>query len=144
VIAAARRIDSSSPSSLTARSRSNSVAGNKLQSAGTKRLPIGIGHVIGLESDPAAEEARQGANERPRRLDEFRAFDVSSRFGIAEIREEPHAIGLDEERGVGAPKPREVNDVDRIRDEEWFLQHLTQPRDPLVHFPFTRNSSASR
>jgi hypothetical protein len=58
---------------------------------------------------------------------ELDALDLAGALGVAEVREEPRPVGLDEDRGVRALEAREVEDVRRRRDEERLLEEAAQP-----------------
>ena len=58
--------------------------------------------------------------------------------------EQPQPIGLDEKCRVRAVEPRQVGDVDRLRDEERRFDQRTHALDASGHVRPARNSSASR
>jgi hypothetical protein len=66
------------------------------------------------------------------------ALDLRGALGVAEVGEEPDAVGLDEDDGVRALEAGQVDDVRRRRDEQRLLEDLQQPVYSRI-----RNSSAS-
>src|SRR3954447_26843602 len=101
-----------------------------LDCAGAERLPRRIGKMVSLEADRPRQALGEVPQERAARLLEAYAVDCTRRLRIAKVREEPNAVGLDEQRSVRALEAEQVLDVDRIRNEEWFLERRAQPVDP--------------
>ena len=97
-----------------------------------------------LEADRPVQDLGQRLEEVTLRLDELDAVDRSRGLGVAEVREDADALGLDEERGVRALEPAEIEDVGRVGDEQRLLQPLAQAVDALAHELAPRYSSASR
>ena len=71
--------------------------------------------------------------QRPLRLHRLDALDRLRLLDVAEVGEEAHPIRLDEQRGVGAVQAGQVEDVDRVRDQQWLLEQPPQTFDPLAH-----------
>jgi len=143
VISPARLIFSSSDSSLTARSAYDPPPRDELEAAGAQDLPRGIADRVGLEADRAVEQLGQRADERALRLDELDALDCPRGLGVAEVGEEPHALGLDEQRGVRAGEADEVAHVDAVGDEQRLLEARAQAVDPAHRASTARYCSAS-
>ncbi len=118
-------------------------ARNELDPAGHERLVRGVRDRVGLEGDPAGEPLGQVGEQGAFGDGELDPFDPARRLRIAEVAEEPHVAGLDEDGGVRALEPGQVADVRRRGDEEWLLEQVTKTVDSIGHL-FTRNSSASR
>ena len=64
---------------------------------------------------------------------------------VAEVGEDPHAVGLDEHGRIRAVEAGQPEDVDRLRDEQRLAGGRPHALDALAHaFVATMNSSASR
>jgi hypothetical protein len=73
-----------------------------------------------------------------RHLD-LNSLEPSGPLCVAEIREEPNAVGFDEECGARALEAAgQIDDVRRRRDEQRLLEELAE-----AIYPRARNSSAS-
>src|SRR5206468_7115398 len=82
--------------------------------------------------------------EVPPRLDELDAGHATGGVRVAKVGEEPCPVRLDEERCIRALEPRQVADVDRVRDEQRLLERRAQAVEAAAHFLLARKSSASR
>jgi hypothetical protein len=123
------------------------AARHRLDRTRLERLPARVRHVVGLEADPAGEPVCEIPQQRARRLLELDAGDCARRLGIAKVGEEPHAVRLDQQRGVRALEAGQVAHAYGVRYEQRLLERRAQPLDAGVHAPrrfATINSSASR
>ncbi len=130
-------------------------ARHQLEPAGGERLVARVAQVRRLEAVPAGEPLADVGQQRAGRLDELDALDGAGGVAVAEVGEEQHPLGLDDERRVRAAQPRQVAHVDEVRDDQRLeasrpgrgevREPLAQPLDARAHrCPSTRNSSASR
>ena len=118
VIAAARRIASSSPGSLTARIPLQQLRRRHcLDPAGVDRRPRRVRQVLRLERDPLRQQLRQPLN-RPRGISTTSIPVALRLLEVAEVGEDPHPVGLDEHGRVRAVQAGQPQDVDRLRDEQ--------------------------
>ena len=88
---------------------------------------------VGLEADRAGELRGQVLQDRALRLLELDAVDRTGGFGVAKVGEQPHTLLVDEQRGVRAREPGEVEDVRRIGDKQWLLERRAQALDASAH-----------
>ena len=88
---------------------------------------------VRLEAEPAREVLAEPPDQRPLRLHRLDVLDGLRGLDVAEVSEEAHPVRLDEQCRVGAVQPGQVEDVDRVRDEERLLEQLPQLFDPLAH-----------
>jgi hypothetical protein len=119
------------------------AAWNEVEPAAGQRLPVRVGDGVRFEAEPAVEQLRERDDQRALRLDELDALDRAPGLGVAEVAEQPHAVGLDQQRRVRAREADEVADVDAVRDEQRLFEALAQAVDPR-HVRSARNSRASR
>jgi hypothetical protein len=87
-----------------------------------------------LEGDLVpAQQLAELADRVALRLHRLDARDGACRLDVAEVREQPDAVALDEERAVRAVEADEVLDVDRVRDEQRPVEPLLQSADTIAH-----------
>jgi hypothetical protein len=113
-------------------------AGDELDAAGAEELVVGVAQRGGFEADAVGEAPGQVGVDMALRLLELRVRDLSRPLRVPEVREDPDALGLDEDRGVRALEARQVENVGRSRDEQRLLQQGEQS-----FYARMRNSSAS-
>ena len=101
----------------------DSGAGNELRRTPAKDLVVRIRHDGRLEADAPAQHGCDVGVHEALRLDDLDVLHGSpGALGVAEVGEEPHALGLDEERDVVAVEAGQVLDVDLVGDEERLLE----------------------
>ncbi len=88
---------------------------------------------VRLEAEAAREVLGEPPDQRALRLHRLDTLDGPCRLDVAEVGEEAHPVGLDEQRGVRAVEAGQVADVDEIRDQQRLLEELAQPFDPVAH-----------
>src|SRR5437868_7921093 len=98
---------------------------------------------VRLEADAPVQLLGEPANQRPLGLHRLDALDGLRRLEVAEVGEEPRALRLDEQGDVSAVETGQVEDVDRVRDQERLLEELAQPFDPLTHRPSSLRCSSA-
>jgi hypothetical protein len=120
------------------------AARNELCLALGERLPRAVRERARLEADPSREELREVRVQAALQELDLDTFHGPRALRVAEVREQPDAVGLDEESRIGADETGQVADVRGRADEQRLLERLAQPVDALVHRVPARNSSASR
>src|SRR5205823_837439 len=96
----------------------------QVEPAVAQRLPTVVGEPRRLERDSPLENRGQRSVEVALHLDELDALDAACGLGVAEVREEPHPVALDEQRRVRALEAAQVEDVRLRRDEQRVLDAL--------------------
>src|SRR5215217_7716661 len=119
---------------------------HELGATGTESLVAGVRHRVRFERDPSREQLAERAEEVARGLDDLDAVQGARLLGVTKVREQAHAVLLDEQRRVRAPECGEVADVDGVGDEERLVHERAEAVDASVHDVrrSARNSSASR
>jgi len=119
---------------------------HQLERAGGKACVLRERQRVGLEGELTAQLLGEIAQERPLRQLGFDPGGLTSRIDVAKVREQARrAAGRDEQRGVRALEPRQVRDVDQVRDQQRLLEQALQPFDAGAHATASdRNTSASR
>src|SRR5581483_10886868 len=87
---------------------------------GQQRVPL-VRQRARLEAEAAGEELGELSVDVAAGLDELDAVELARAGGVAEVGVEAGASGVDDERGVRAREPRQVADVDQVRDEQRLL-----------------------
>ena len=100
------------------------VARDRLDPAGVQSASSARSERRRLEADASRRAARRGSGRDRASRRRTRRLDRACRLRVPEVGEEPHALGLDEERRVRAGETRQVADVRRVRDEERLLEAL--------------------
>jgi len=120
------------------------IVRHELEPAVYEREEVGVDDVRRLEADLARELLGERADHAALRLHELDALDRARGFEIAEIREELHALLVDEQRCVRALEAGQVDDVLGVRDEERLLDQCAEAFDASVHAFSFRYSRAIR
>ena len=119
------------------------AARDEVDSGVPQHLPVRVRQVSALEPEPPVDVRRDATDQRALDLDELDPFDPSAGLGVPEVGKEHCAFAVDEERGVRATEPGQVEDVHRHRDEQWLLDLPAQVVDS-VHVVSIRYARASR
>jgi hypothetical protein len=98
-----------------------------------EELVVGVRERVSLEPDAVGESSLEVAVDVPLDLLHLDALDFSGPLGVAEIREDPDAVWLDEDRCVGALEAGQIEDIDRRRDEQRLLELLPQAGYPRAN-----------
>src|SRR5439155_6824778 len=109
------------------------AARDRLDRAGPQRLVAAVRDEIRLEADWTGQALGEILQQGALRLLELDPIDGASGLGVAEVAEQAHVLGLDEERCIRALEADEIEDVDRVGDEQRFLERLLQSPDSVVH-----------
>jgi len=122
----------------------DAAARHELEPALLQHLELRIRERRRLEGDPPRERLGELREHRTPRLHRLDAGDGARRVDVAEVREQPHALLVDEQDRVRAVEADEVEDVLRVRDEQRLLELLAQAGDAVAHPCSFRYSRARR
>ena len=113
-----------------------------------ERLPLCVGQDVGLELHALRQPLGDVAHQRALRQDGLDSLDGARRLDVAKVRVEGRpAVRLDDQRGIRAVEPRQVQDVRQVGDEQRRVETGRQRSQPCAHAATScpaRNSSASR
>ena len=127
-----------------AQSLDEPAARDELDVARRERLPAAPGEILGLEPERPLEQLGQRRVQRALGLDELDPLDRPAELGVAEVAEQAHPVGLDDQGRVGAVEVDEVADVDEVRDDQRLFEARLQALETGHAARSARNSRASR
>ena len=100
----------------------DSCGGPELDPVRGERFEARDGDVVCLEGDGRLRQLSEAGADPGKqvtlRLDDLDAAERGRRVDVPAVRGEDEAVSGDDERGVRALEPRQIPEVDRLRDEE--------------------------
>lgn len=100
------------------------AARNRLDRPTAQGLVAAEGDEVGLETDRTGEPFREILQQCAFRLLEANPLHSARCLGIPEVAEQAHVVRLHQESSIRALEADEIEDVDRVGDEQWFRERL--------------------